>query len=110
MGVFTTQWLINGRKTTVATNDQLPFTLMSRGKKGSYWPSMLEKAWAKIFANYKIMEAGFMENAFKAITQAPVEREDNGVYLRSNTTKKKKYFKQKKKNSSKKKKKKKKKK
>jgi len=77
--VFSTQWLINGKKSIVATNDQVPVDprrkapWFGKGKNGAFWPPMLEKAWAKIFGKYKTIEGGHEMEVFKAITQAPLE-------------------------------------
>jgi hypothetical protein len=77
--VYTTEWMINGRKSMVATNDKVPTNAdtdepwFAKGKKQAWWPTILEKAWAKIFGDYKTTESGKISEAFKAITQAPVE-------------------------------------
>lgn len=76
--VYTTQWMINGKRTAVAMDDWLPTDpatgdlFFAKPKDESYWPALLEKAWAKIFADYKTIEGGLQREVFKAITQAPV--------------------------------------
>jgi len=76
--VYTMQFRINGKETLVAVNDKLPsksgnlFFAKPRKPDGNYWPSIIEKGWAKMFGSYKIIESGRQREAFKAITQAPV--------------------------------------
>jgi calpain-15 len=78
---YTTKWNINGKLTKVAVNDMLPAPSnklsFAKGRGHTYWPSLLEKAWAKIFGDYKTIESGNQEEVFKAITQAPVVHIDH---------------------------------
>jgi len=48
---------------------------------------MLEKAWAKIFGDYKTTEGGWVVEVFKAITQAPVEVLDHSMILAGHVSK-----------------------
>jgi len=78
--VYTTKWLINGQQHLVATTDKLPINpnngkpAFAKGKEGAFWPSVLEKAWAKIFGQYMKLDGGHEIEVFKAITQAPIEK------------------------------------
>jgi len=78
--VYTTEWLINGKRTVVAVNDKVPAdpafkdVWFANGKNGAMWIAVLEKAWAKIFGSYQALDGGRVSEAFKAITQAPVEK------------------------------------
>jgi len=95
--VYTTEWLINGKKATVATNDKLPVDkawkepFFANGKEGTFWIEMLEKAFAKIFGDYKTIEAGLPSEAFKAVTQAPVDTKIHTA-LRQNQVAKQQYW------------------
>lgn len=95
---YTTKWRINGKQTTVVMNEMLPVDATSgdlffaKGKKGTYWPSMLEKAWAKIFGSYKTIESGLHREAFKAITQAPVVNTNHKSLLAGKTISKNQYW------------------
>lgn len=96
--VYTTKWRINGKQTTVVMNEMLPVNakngelFFAKGKQGTYWPSMLEKAWAKIFGNYKNIESGVHAEAFKAITQAPVVNTNHKAVIAGVSTSKAKYW------------------
>lgn len=78
--VYTTKWMINGQSRLVAVNGKVPvnpktgmpvFTRFNDGM--DFWPVVLEKAWAKIFGVYKRISGGLMQEAFRAVTEAPVE-------------------------------------
>jgi len=43
-----------------------------RDGKESFWPLILEKSWAKIFGNYKVIESGAWSNAVMSLTSAMV--------------------------------------
>ena len=47
----------------------------SREENGSLeiWCMMIEKAWAKIFGNYEVTEAGFTKDVLNSLTGAPCE-------------------------------------
>lgn len=91
--VYTTEWMINGRKSIVATTDELPAdpasdeVYFASGKKGAFWPAILEKAWAKIFGDYKTTEGGYVVEVFKAITQAPVQVVTHDMILAGHASK-----------------------
>jgi hypothetical protein len=44
-----------------------------RGKDGSLWSALLEKAWAKVKGNYILAGDGYNKNALRALTGAPVD-------------------------------------
>jgi hypothetical protein len=76
-GVLSTQWLINGLVSVIEVDKTVPskrgrpfFTTLCK-KTGTWWPAVLEKAWAKIYGSYKAAEAGFWAIAASAITRAP---------------------------------------
>jgi len=78
--VYTTIWMINGESRKVAVSGNVPvnprtgmpvFTRFNDGM--DFWPVVLEKAWAKIFGAYKRISGGLMQEAFRAVTEAPVE-------------------------------------
>lgn len=78
--VYTTRWLLNGKDVTVAVDGQVPanesthepfFVGVNDGS--DFWPLLLEKAWAKIFGSFWSVKGGQSRDAFKAITQAPIE-------------------------------------
>jgi len=78
-GVYTTKWFINGHETHVAVDNKVPGQgsrafFAQPSDTGEWWPVILEKAWAKIFENYKATEAGIWVNPVLAITGAPVFR------------------------------------
>jgi len=62
--VFTAKFMLNGKQSLVAMNDKVPFNqetgdpYFAQAKKKNYWPPLIEKAWAKIFGNYKRIESG----------------------------------------------------
>ena len=39
---------------------------------GAIWGPLLEKAWAKVIGNYEIADGGYLENALRQHTGAPV--------------------------------------
>jgi len=77
--VYTTKWLLNGKPFTMAVNNKMPanpkngLPYFVQEKGGNYWPLVLEKSWAKLFGDYKTIEAGLQAEVFKAMTQAPVD-------------------------------------
>jgi len=76
-GVFTTKWFVNGRETTVKVDGKVPGQgarafFAQPSDSGEWWPVILEKAWAKIFQNYKNTEGGTWTNPVLALTGAPV--------------------------------------
>eukprot|EP00930_Biecheleria_cincta_P001201 TRINITY_DN102362_c0_g1_i1.p1 TRINITY_DN102362_c0_g1~~TRINITY_DN102362_c0_g1_i1.p1 ORF type:complete len:662 (+),score=86.37 TRINITY_DN102362_c0_g1_i1:49-1986(+) len=87
--VYTSEWLLGGAPTLVAVDEVVPAwdnapMFVSFTEKHAMWPLLLEKAWAKIFGNYKNIEYGYGVEAFKAVTQAPVDYlylEDFGSYV-----------------------------
>jgi len=77
--IFTTRWMLNGKETLVRVDNMVPardwnlqMYFVSTSTTGEFWPVILEKAWAKIFSNYKAVEGGFWANAIAALTRAPV--------------------------------------
>jgi len=78
-GIYTTKWLINGKETLVEVNNMVPAMrhttyFVQPSSSGEWWPVILEKAWAKIFGNFKATEAGWWPSAVLAMTMAPVSR------------------------------------
>lgn len=78
--IYTTKWLVDGRSVEVAVDDKVPINpetgklvFVNYNDGANFWPIILEKSWAKIFGAYKLVDGGTMAEAFKAITQAPVE-------------------------------------
>jgi len=75
-GVYTTQWLINGKRTMLVVDGMIPagddntfFTHPS--PTGEFWPVILAKTWAKIFGTYKAVEFGNPMDPISAMTRAP---------------------------------------
>lgn len=78
--VYTTDWNLDGLSIRVSVDDWIPvdektseprFTTYNDGY--DFWPLILEKSWAKMFGNFHAIEFGYAAEAFKGITQAPVD-------------------------------------
>jgi hypothetical protein len=72
------KFCINGRFESVFVDDNIPIDkntgalAFSRTKDGSFWLSILEKAWAKIHGNYERTVNGTIGDAYLIMTGAPV--------------------------------------
>mmetsp|Transcript_10854 Transcript_10854/g.19314 ORF Transcript_10854/g.19314 Transcript_10854/m.19314 type:complete len:653 (+) Transcript_10854:101-2059(+) len=81
--VYSTRWLLDGKVTKVTVDDWLPVhaavprpSLISYSPHANHrhlWPVILQKSWAKIFGSFQATEHGNGPEAFKAITQAPID-------------------------------------
>jgi len=85
--VYVTRWLLMGHVVEVDVDAVVPVGLSGRPSFTScsggrfYWASLLEKAWAKIFSNYKAVHLtgdGSVSEAFSAIIQAPIKNIKHG--------------------------------
>eukprot|EP00418_Pyrodinium_bahamense_P068863 CAMPEP_0179076610 /NCGR_PEP_ID=MMETSP0796-20121207/34189_1 /TAXON_ID=73915 /ORGANISM="Pyrodinium bahamense, Strain pbaha01" /LENGTH=764 /DNA_ID=CAMNT_0020773867 /DNA_START=59 /DNA_END=2353 /DNA_ORIENTATION=+ len=77
--VYVVKFLLTGMPVLVAVDEMFPVSPQGKPVFVKYsdslnlWPMVLEKAWAKVFGSFKGVEAGVGPEAFKAITQAPVD-------------------------------------
>jgi len=81
--LYSTWWLLDGKRIKVTVDDWLPVnsavptpSLISYSPRDDYpqlWPIILQKAWAKIFGSFQATQSGNGPEAFKAITQAPID-------------------------------------
>lgn len=61
--VYIVRWLIDGKPRMVAVDDWIPGTdgipMGSRlGTNNAFWPLIIEKAWAKIYGSYSLIQGG----------------------------------------------------
>lgn len=81
--VYTTRWRLNGGDQDVVVNNKVPtlyhdsITAFAHGDDAAAsftaWPIILEKAWAKIFTNYKATEGGVWGTVLTSAVAANVE-------------------------------------
>ena len=67
-----------GVKQTVTIDDKVPANSRGPvfggvGEDGSLWPSLMEKAAAKIMGNYEMLEGGWIGEGLRLLTGAPVD-------------------------------------
>eukprot|EP01064_Diplonema_japonicum_P028384 TRINITY_DN4346_c0_g1_i1.p1 TRINITY_DN4346_c0_g1~~TRINITY_DN4346_c0_g1_i1.p1 ORF type:complete len:1097 (+),score=274.82 TRINITY_DN4346_c0_g1_i1:93-3383(+) len=75
-GVYALRFWHNGVWTPVLIDDYLPITdwgsiAYARGKGNVLWPSLIEKAYAKLHGSYNVMCSGRAKEAFTNLTGAP---------------------------------------
>jgi len=80
---------VRGKPTVIVVDDavllmskpeQLRFALYDKNFN-SYWPMIMEKAFAKVKGNYLNLASGYLSNSVRALTGAPV-----GSYLTKDTS------------------------
>lgn len=76
--MYAVQFEINGEAKTVVVDDYFPYDeernrwAFSQPSKGNeIWVLILEKAWAKVFGSYTIIEAGDPGEAMAPLTACP---------------------------------------
>jgi len=79
--VYQLRFLLDGEEKIVAVDDMVP--MMDTGANpfifagfhdgDNAWPVLMEKGFAKLFGSYLRIRAGIEYEAFKAVTQAPVD-------------------------------------
>ncbi len=78
-GVYSFRFVVNGRVRVVTIDDQLPVRDWGPGYKvqlamacsaqaHEFWPSLLEKAYAKLYRGYSSLESGFVDSALVDLT------------------------------------------
>ena len=77
------RFFIKGMPMTYVVDDYLAFTdnddnsfstaFADISSQGGFWPSILEKAWAKLNGNYELAFTGHVGEALKVLTGAPTE-------------------------------------
>ena len=81
-GAYNVRFHIRGKPWTVSVDDIMLFEgsrdnarlhFGKRGKDGSLWSAILEKAWAKVKGNYILAGDGYNKNALRALTGSPVD-------------------------------------
>ena len=79
-GVYSVTLYSQGVPTEIIVDDHFPCykngggPLFSKPKGEELWALILEKAWAKLFGNYCVTEAGVMSDALDALLGAPTEQ------------------------------------
>lgn len=87
-GKYTIQFFVNGAKKEVTVDDLIPCSELGdlnmllpcfahTDVAGELWPSLLEKAWAKLHHSYSITRQGSASLIFSSLTGAPTERYDH---------------------------------
>ncbi|CAI2386063.1 unnamed protein product [Moneuplotes crassus] len=77
-GIYKINFKLGGENRTVLIDDYIPFDpkknkpAFSQSKGNELWVMLLEKAWAKVNGNYEKSIKGFVSEAFRALTGAPV--------------------------------------
>ena len=80
VGIYLIKFYINGYVTPVIVDDLVPVkvgnyteeaTAFARRNDGILWPSLLEKAWAKLHGTYARAEAGFSSFALSHLSGVP---------------------------------------
>lgn len=84
--IYTTQWLLNGKKTKVSVDNTMPTVGDATARSmraafadpsnstGGFWPTILEKAFAKIFGSYEKLHSGYEGTMLQAMTGAPTTK------------------------------------
>jgi len=82
--IVTTKWLLGGMETLVEVDTTIPFSKKNNrpwfagpSETKAWWPSILEKTWAKIFTSYEATTGGQIRIVVGAITQAPTVTVDH---------------------------------
>ncbi|EAR84910.2 calpain family cysteine protease (macronuclear) [Tetrahymena thermophila SB210] len=80
-GVYSVWLNINGEWININIDDRIPFKrdkpAFSRGQGDELWVLLLEKAYAKAYGSYEIIEGGNPAHALRDLTGAPCENVDN---------------------------------
>jgi len=90
-GVYKVRFCRGGKWKVVTIDDKFPVTPHNnlknaqpgiddedgKGKKKVIWVPLLEKAWAKLYGSYPIIEAGFISEVLTDLTGAPSETFDS---------------------------------
>lgn len=77
-GIYIVNFTLGGENYKVVVDDHIPYYVkknkpaFSQSKGRELWVMLLEKAWAKVNGNYENSIKGFVSEAFRAITGAPV--------------------------------------
>ena len=77
-GIYAVNFTLGGENYTVLVDDYIPYYVkknkpaFSQSKGKELWVMLLEKAWAKVNGNYENSIKGFVSEAFRALTGAPV--------------------------------------
>ena len=77
-GIYGVKFCINGELQTIIVDDYIPCyagtldPIFAAAKDGSYWVSILEKAWAKIHGSYERTIGGHLSSAYSILTGCPV--------------------------------------
>ena len=77
-GVYIVNFTLGGENYKVLVDDHFPYSekkgrpAFSQSKGKELWVMLLEKAWAKVNGNYENSIKGFVSEAFRALTGAPV--------------------------------------
>ena len=80
-GIYGLNFVIQGIPTEVVVDDYIPCSklnfvkktspIFSRPKGNELWVLLMEKAWAKLFGNYSVVETGISDEAFEYILGVP---------------------------------------
>jgi calpain-15 len=81
-GVYGVRFYVQGIPTEIVVDDYIPCEekegkvtpFFSRPKGNELWVLLAEKAWAKIYGNYVVTEAGYMDEAFEYLLGEPAFR------------------------------------
>lgn len=81
-GVYGMKFLVQGIPTEIVVDDYFPcmksgdanVPIFSRPNGRELWVLIAEKAWGKLFGNYTVCEAGFMDEAFEYLLGEPAFR------------------------------------
>jgi len=77
-GIYIVNFTLGGDNYKVLVDDYFPYwekkgkPAFSQSKGNELWVMLLEKAWAKVNGNYENSIKGFVSEAFRALTGAPV--------------------------------------
>lgn len=77
-GIYLVNFTLGGENYKVVVDDHIPYyekkhkPAFSQSKGNELWVMLLEKAWAKVNGNYENSIKGFVSEAFRALTGAPV--------------------------------------
>lgn len=77
-GIYIVNFTLGGENYKVVVDDHIPYyekknkPAFSQSKGNELWVMLIEKAWAKVNGNYENSIKGFVSEAFRALTGAPV--------------------------------------
>jgi hypothetical protein len=77
-GIYIINFILGGLNYKVSVDDHIPYysqkgkPAFSQSKESELWVMIVEKAWAKVNGNYENSIKGFVSEAFRALTGAPV--------------------------------------